>query len=55
MDGIQKTVVLGLRYLANKVEKGFYGEGDDAFGGEDDCEGLLFLSDMHNEVIDKME
>ncbi len=55
MDGIQKAVALGLKYLADRVENGVYGEGDDAFGGEDDCDGQAFLSDMHDEVIDKME
>ncbi len=55
MDGIQKTVALGLKYLAQRVEDGAYGEGDEAFGGVDDCVGQAFLSDMHDEVIDKME
>ncbi len=55
MEGIQKTVALGLRWIADEVERGKYGEGDDAFAGEDDCDGQAFLSDMHDEVIDKMQ
>lgn len=53
MDGIQKTVSNGLRYLATKVADGAYGEGDDAFRDEDIAE--AFLSDLHDEVLDKME
>ena len=54
-DGIQKTVVLGLRELADKVETGTYGKDDDAFTGDEDELGHAFLSDMHDLVIDKME
>lgn len=54
-DGIQETVRQGLVYLAGKVAEGAYGEGDDAFGGEDDELGQAFLEDMHDHVIDKME
>ena len=52
MDGIQKTVCLGLRNLARKVEEGLYGQGDD-FSDEDSQQ--AFLDDLHDEVIDKME
>lgn len=55
MTGIQETVALGLEILARRVREGKYGECDEAFQGEDDCDGLAFLSDMHDEVIDKME
>ena len=57
MDGIQKTVVLGLRLLAQKVENGDYGEGDDAFYDDDGEGGVaqVFLNDMHDEVLDKMQ
>lgn len=55
MDGIQKTVVLGLRELANKVEQGDYGIDDNAFHGEDDELGQSFLDDMTDLVISKME
>ncbi len=57
MNGIQKTVALGLRYLAQKVEDGAYGEGDDAFDDDDDRGGAAqaFLDDFHDEVLDKME
>ena len=55
MDGIQKTVAEGLRYLTNKVEEGLYGEGDNAFQGDDDSQAEAFLSDLHDYVIDKME
>ena len=51
MDGIQKTVSLGLRYLATKVEDGTYGNDDDAFG--DDIVREAFLEDLEDEVIDK--
>ncbi len=57
MDGIQKTIALGLRNLARKVEEGLYGEGDGAFD-DDNGEGgsaQAFLDDMHDEVLDKME
>ena len=55
MDGIQKTVCLGLRDLAHQVEQGNYGLDDDAFTGENDEQAEAFLSDMHDLVIDKME
>ncbi len=55
MDGIQKTVALGLREMAQRVEDGKYGIDDDAFTGDEDCDSLEFLNDMHDEVIDKME
>ena len=55
MNGIQEAVCLGLRLLANKVEAGVYGEGDDAFQGDDDCDGHAFLADMCDEVTGKME
>ncbi len=53
MNGIQKTVSDGLRYLATKVADGAYGKGDDAFQDEGLAE--AFLSDMHDEVLDKMD
>ena len=53
MDGIQKTVYEGLRYLATNVADGAYGEDDDAFQDEDLAQ--AFLNDMHDEVLDKME
>ncbi len=56
MDGIQKSVALGLKYLAQKVEDGAYGKDDNAF--DDDENGgyaQAFLNDLHDEVIDKME
>ena len=39
MDGIQKTVAAGLRYMAGKVEEGLYGTDDNAFQeeGEQKC------------------
>lgn len=57
MDGIQKTVALGLRNLARKVEEGAYGQGDEAFDEEGNYGGTAqaFLDDMHDEVLDKME
>jgi len=51
MSGIQKTVVDGLRYLANKVSEGTYGEGDEAFQNDYDRE--AFMEDLDEEVIDK--
>ena len=54
MNGIQKTVYLGLLTMAEKVKNGDYGVDDDAFGGDEDCDGLAFLSDMCDEVTDKM-
>lgn len=53
ISGIQKTVVEGLRYLANKVAEGFYGEGDDAF--QDDLGREAFMEDFEDEVIGKMD
>ena len=53
MNGIQKTVSDGLRYLSTKVADGAYGEGDEAFQDEDVAQ--AFLDDMHDEVLDKME
>lgn len=53
MDGIQKTVSQGLRYMANKVEEGAYGEGDDAF--EDELAKDAFLEDLEDNVISKTE
>ena len=55
MDGIQKTVYLGLRTMAQRVEAGVYGEGDDAFHGDEDEDGHRFLADMCDEVTDKMQ
>ena len=55
MEGIQKSVAIGLRVLAEKVKNGDYGKDDSAFGGEDDCDGEAFLRDLHDEVIEKMQ
>lgn len=57
MDGIQKTICLGLRYLAQKVEDGAYGIDDNAFDDDNDAGGAAqaFLDDMHDNIIDKME
>ena len=55
MDGIQKTVFLGLQTMAEKVKGGDYGIDDEAFGGDDDCDGLAFLADMCDKVTDKMQ
>ena len=57
MDGIQKTVCLGLRYLAQRVEDGAYGHNDEAFddGGGEGSEAQAFLDDLTDEVISKME
>ena len=55
MSGIQETVALGLELLARRVREGRYGEGDYAFQGKNDCDGLVFLEDMHDEVLDKIE
>lgn len=52
MDGIQKTVYLGLIHLANKVAGGAYGEDDGAFS---ESAGEAFLEDLEDEVLDKME
>lgn len=51
MDGIQKTVSMGLHYLATKVADGTYGGGDDAF--QDDLVRDAFMEDLENEVIGK--
>lgn len=53
MDGIQKTVRLGLKYLATKVADGAYGEDDDAF--QDDAVVEAFLEDLQDEVLGKMQ
>ncbi len=57
MDGIQETVALGLRVLAQKVEDGNYGRGDDAFDDDNDQGGAaqVFLNDIHDEVLEKMQ
>ena len=57
MDGIQKTVALGLRNLARRVEEGAYGDGDEAFDDDDGEGGVAqaFLDDLTDEVISKME
>ena len=52
MDGIQKTVYDGLKYLANKVAEGSYGEGDNIF---QHTARDAFLEDLEDEVIGKME
>ncbi len=52
---VQKTVALGLRYLAQKVEDGKYGINDAAFGGDEDKLAQAFLDDMHDDVLSKME
>ena len=52
MDGIQKTVSVGLIYLATKVADGAYGDGDNAF--QDETVESAFLDDLQDEVIDKM-
>lgn len=53
MDGIQKTVSDGLRYLATKVAEGAYGEDDEAFQDEDIVE--AFLEDLSDNVTDKLD
>lgn len=53
ISGVQKTVHSGLIYLATKVAEGAYGEGDEAF--QDEGLAQVFLDDMHDEVLDKME
>ena len=55
MDGIQKTVYLGLLELAEKVKTGKYGVDDNAFTGDNDELAHSFLGDMHDLVIDNME
>ena len=59
MDGIQKTVALGLRKIADDVEKGVYGINEDAFYYDDEDDGggkgQAFLDAIHDEVFDKME
>lgn len=52
MDGIQKSVHIGLMALANRVANGEFGCCDD-FADEDNQQ--AFLSAMHDEVIDNME
>lgn len=52
MDGIQKTVCLGLRYLAQKVEDGAYGDDNDAF--QDESSNDAFMEDLSDNVTDKM-
>ncbi len=52
MDGKQKTVNMGLRYLATKVADGAYGDDDAAF--EDAIVEAAFLEDLEDEVISKM-
>jgi len=51
MNGIQQTVVEGLRYLATKTAEGFYGVGDEAF--QDDASREAFIEDLEDEVVDK--
>ena len=51
MDGIQKTVALALRYVAQKVEDGAYGD-DDEFAMTTEVQ-TAFLSDVE-EATDKM-
>lgn len=50
MEGIQKTIYLGLLTIAKNVKAGKYGIDDDAFGGDEDELGLSFLDDMCDEV-----
>ena len=54
MDGIQKTMYDGLIAMADKIEAGVYGIGDDCCQGDDDCDGNKFCSDMCDEVMGKM-
>lgn len=51
-SGIQKKVADGLRYLATRVEEGYYGEGDEAF--QSDLEMDAFQEDL-DEIIDETE
>lgn len=53
MDGIQKTVAMGLRFLADKVELGRYGTDDNIFN--DDASWDAFINDVQDDVFDKME
>ena len=53
MDGIQKTVHMGLIDLAGKVADGAYGDNDDAF--QDDSVRAAFLEDLSDNVTDKMD
>ncbi len=53
MNGIQKTVAGGLRYLANKVEEGFYGVGDDCCQDTDTMG--AFEEDLQDEVMGKTD
>lgn len=49
-SGIQKSIVDGLRYLATRVEEGYYGEGDEAF--VEDLEVEAFEEDLEEYVTD---
>ncbi len=51
---IQLEVCKGLIQLTDLVINGKYGEDNEVFRGDEDCDGLTFLSDMHDLVIDKM-
>ena len=57
MDGIQKTVFLGLAKMAENVKDGKYGVNDNVFDDDDDNGGdaQVFLDDLTDEVISKME
>ena len=58
MEGIQKTVHIGLLKLASNVEKGVYGKDDEAFADDEDSLKSLaqqFLNDIHDEILDKMQ
>ena len=57
MDGIQKSVHLGLSELAREVEQGLFGTDDDAFtdSNGNDEKALCFLNRMHDLIIDRME
>lgn len=56
MEGIQKSVYLGLKELASEVEEGLYGTDDDAFDddGSNSSNGQRFLDQMHDLIIDRM-
>lgn len=58
MNGIQKTVHIGLMNLASNLKNGKYGIDDEAFAVDDEdsskCLAQLFLNDIHDEVLDKM-
>ena len=49
------TVYLGLQEMACRVKAGIYGTDDEAFRGEDDCDGEAFLADMCDNVTGKMQ